>query len=208
MSEKSIFLATKKSNDELYYCIDNREKFLTETVEAALSELQARGAEFPEQELRVISEDMEARRQWVAGTANEGRFGFNQKLLQVEDPEAPLLYSKRVIWVFSILFSVFFGSVMMAMNVHHTKNRNKAMLVVLYGLVFTVGTILIGQYYDLNSSYSIFFSIVGAGVSEALFWNRFIGTTTMYRTRSYVTPLIVALAIVIPITVILFLYAK
>jgi hypothetical protein len=208
MSEKSIFLATKKSNDELYYCIDNREKFLTETVEAAVSELQARGAEFSEQELRVIAEDMEARRQWVAGIPNEGRFGFNQRLLQVEDPEAPLLYSKRVIWVFSILFSVFFGSVMMAMNVYNTTNRNKAPLVVLYGLIFTIATILIAGYYQLNSSFSIFFSVFGAGVSEALFWNRLIGNSTMYRARSYQTPLIIAFAIIIPIIVLIILYSK
>jgi hypothetical protein len=162
MDENFNLRAALKSDDELHSCIDNREKYLPESVEAAVAELQSRGVEFSEEELRVITEDMQARRE-LAETPSVGFGAFNSrdKNNLVEDPEAPALYSRSAIYVFSVLFSVLFGSVMLAINISKTPNKNKAILVVLFGLGYTIA-ILIGQNFNLSSSFSIITGIAGA----------------------------------------------
>jgi hypothetical protein len=56
------FLASSRSNQELIERIDNRQKYMPETVEASLAELQSRGHEFSDEEVKVIREDTQAQR--------------------------------------------------------------------------------------------------------------------------------------------------
>jgi len=188
--------AASKSDEELYYCIDNREKYLPETVEAAVSELQKRGVEFSGEELRVISEDMQARREMAEhGTGIFGIFNTNWDNNQVYDPDAPVFFSKRAIFAFAVLCSVFFGSVMFAMNVSKTNNKDKALWVVLYGLGFTIFQQIIAIDYRVNPIFMLTISIAGAYTMDILFWNKYIGASTLYRPRPIWIPLIIGLVL-------------
>lgn len=186
--------AASKSDEELYYCIDNREKYLPETVEAAVSELQKRGAEFSEEELRVISEDMQARREMAEhGTGIFGIFNTNWDNNQVYDPDAPAMFSKRAIFAFSVLCSVLFGAILLAINVNKTQNRDKALWVVIYGVGFIfLQAIIAGGY---NPIATILTSIAGAYIMDNFFWNRYIGKPTLYRARAIWIPLLIGLAL-------------
>jgi len=209
MNDDFKFRAALRSAEELHNCIDNREKYLPETVEAAVEELQSRGVVFIEEELRVIQEDMQARRDLALSDAgNSAVFSRDDKNRHVEDPDAPAFYSKRVILVFSILFSVLFGSVMLAINVSKMQNLPKAVLVVLFGLGFTVMTVAIGATYHLSSPFSILFGYLGAYVMEYLFWRPYIGTATLYRVKPFWPPLITGVALVIPLIIFLVKYSK
>ena len=200
MDDSFKFSAALKSDEELHERINNREKYLPETVEAAVAELQSRGEGFSDEELKVIGEDMQARRN-LAGTPPDGFGAFNSrdKNNLVTDPDAPSLFSRRAVYIFSILFSVFFGSVMLAVNVAKTPNKSKAIWVILFGLAYTSAVVLIAENFKLNSTFTIVTCIVGAYLMEALFWNRFIGKATLYRARPIWIPLIIGLAIAIPL---------
>lgn len=190
--------AAAKSNEELHSCIDNREKYLPETVEAAVSELQNRGVEFSEEELRVIAEDMQARREMAEhGTGIFGVFNTNWDNNQVYDPDAPAFFSKRAVFAFAVLCNVFFGSVMLAMNVSKTNNKDKALWVVLYGLSFTLFQVIIAADYSLNPIFMLIMSIAGAYTMDALFWNKYIGNSTLYRPRPIWIPLLIGLTLAI-----------
>lgn len=190
--------AVSKSDDELYYCIDHREKYLPETVEAAVAELQNRGIQFSDEELRVIAEDMQARREMAEhGTGIFGVFNSNWDNNQVDDPDAPSFFSKRAIFAFAVLCSVFFGSVMLAMNVNKTNNKDKALWVVLYGLSFTLFQQIIAADYQLNPIFMLVMSIAGAYTMDILFWNKYIGNATLYRARPIWIPLLIGLALVV-----------
>lgn len=207
MEDSFKFRASLKSEDDLHNCINNRDKYLPETVEAAVNELQSRGEKFSEEELKVIEEDMQARRNLAeSGADGSSLFNRNDKNLQVEDPEAPSFYSKRAVFVFSILFSVLFGAILLAINVGKTENRNKALLVVLFGLGYVGASVAIAENFNLNSSFSLILIFLGAYLLEALFWNRFIGRSTLYRATSIWVPLIIGVAILIPL-IILIIYS-
>lgn len=207
MDENFKFRATLKSDEELHYCVDNREKYLPETVEAAVDELKIRGVEFSEEELRLIAEDMQARRELAAnGQENINLFKYTDNNNQVEDSDAPAFYSKRAIYVFSILFSVLFGSVMLAINVAKIKKMGKALLVVLFGLGYTAFTIALASLLNLPNSTGIFAGMIGGYIMNAFFWNRYIGKETLYRLKPIWVPLGIALAIIIPAIIIIIKY--
>ncbi|ASU35604.1 hypothetical protein [Mucilaginibacter xinganensis] len=207
MDDNFKLRAAIKSDEELHYCIDNREKYLPETVEAAVDELKIRGVEFSDEELKVIAEDMQARRELAAGgQENINLFKYSDGNNQVEDPAAPAFYSKRAVYVFAILFSVFFASVMLAINVAKVEKTGKALLVVLFGLGYTAFTIVLAQTLNLPTGAGIFLGMIGGYTMNAFFWNNFIGKETLYRLKPVWVPLGVALAILIPILIFIFKY--
>jgi hypothetical protein len=205
MDNNFSFRATMKSDEELHKCIDNREKYLPESVEAAVIELQNRGVDFSDEELKVIAEDMQARRDIAeSGTESFGLFNRKDKNYHVEDPDAPAYYSKFAIVLFSVLFSVLFGSIMLAVNVSKTQNITKAILVILYGLGFTAIIIILAQNLNISNTYlSVIAGMIGAYSMEILFWKRYLGNATLYRVKPIWIPLIIGLAIVIPIIILI-----
>ncbi|MGZ3752354.1 MAG: hypothetical protein ACXVB0_06770 [Mucilaginibacter sp.] len=189
--------ASYKSDEELQYSIDNREKYLPESVEAALTELQNRGKAFSDEEILVINEDMQARRQLTL-TANTsmGMLGGSSKNNMVEDPDAYSFYSRQVIRIFTFFFGALFGSIMMAINVGKTKNQNGVFMVILFGVAFTILQVFIVMAANLKgSSTGIIFGIAASFAIDYLFWDRYIGNETLYRAKPFWIPLIIALVL-------------
>jgi hypothetical protein len=196
MEEKFKFLASGRTDEELYERVNNREKYLPETVEASLDELKSRGESFSDEELQVIAEDMEARRQQANTiTGFNGFFSNADKIKQVEDPDAPAFYSKLAIYSFSIIFSVLFGAIMFAVNVSKTDKKINTIWVILYGLAFTVFEIILAERIRVNLVYALLFGIIGSYPLNNFMWRSFLGNFPLYRTRPVWIPLIIGLAI-------------
>jgi len=207
MDENFKLRAALKSDEELYNYIDNREKYLPESVEAALAELQSRGTEFSDEELKVIAEDMQARRALAqAGSSGFSVFSGDWRNSQVEDAEAPSYFSKGSILLFSAIFNVLFGAILLAINLYKTSNKDKIILVLLYGLGFTILTVYITTRFNI-----FFFPVVGGCIGayymELFFWDKYIGAATLYRPRPIWIPLLIG-AIMIAVNVAMFFYGK
>lgn len=194
--ESSISYKTAaRSDEELRERIDNRQKYLPETVEASIAELQFRGEVFSDEELKVINEDIQAQRANAAMvTSNPSLFNSDYKNTIVEDPDAPLMYSKRVIYLFALLFGALFGSIMMAMNISKTEKRNSAFIVILFGIGFTVLQIYFVTKTNQGSagSYGYLGGLIAAYILNYVFWKNYIGYATFYRARPIWVPLIIA----------------
>lgn len=189
--------ASSKSDEELQYCIDNSEKYLPESVEAALAELQNRGVAFTEEEIHIINEDIEAHVELAAASnSNIGMFSSSYKNSLVEDPDAYAFYSRRAIKVFTLFCGALFGSILFAINISKTPRKGEAVSVILFGILFTVIEVVISYYARLNTASGIFFGIVAAYSIDYFYWSKAIGNETLYRARSYRIPLAIALAIV------------
>jgi hypothetical protein len=196
MEDRSRFLATRRTDEELYERLNNREKYLPETVEASLEELKSRGESFSDELLKVIAEDMEARRHQAASpTGYDSLFNNSDKLKQVEDPDAPAFYSKRAIYAFCILFSVLFGSIMFAMNVDKSVKKINIIWVILYGIAFTAAEYILAQSLRMNFGIAFILGIAGAYPLNYFMWQSFLGKATLYRVRPIWVPLIVGVAI-------------
>ena len=198
MNDRFNYTASKLSDQELKERIENRPKYLPETIEASVTELQNRGVVFSDEELKVINEDLAAQREnALAPNIGYGVFNNKYKHSIVDDTDAPYFYSKRAIYVFTILFSVVFGSVMLAINCQKIKNKAGLIWSIVFGITFMTAQVLITQALN-SSSYSApayLFGLAAAAIIEAVLWPRFIGNATFYRARPIWVPLIIGVLV-------------
>lgn len=140
-----------KSDAELMLYINNAERYTQEAVSAAIAELQKRGKEISTAEAAAISARIESRQQELIQQEKRS-FEFispwnNENI--VEDERAPQLYSPRAIYIFSILFSLVAGSILLAMNV---KDKKARWPIIVYGIAYTVLAMIISANIQINSS--------------------------------------------------------
>ena len=186
-------ILSAKTDAQLKYYLDHVDKHTSEGVRAALAELKSRNVELPEGIDEVIEEKISLKQSASYDSLN----GWKKNV--VKDIDAPEYYSQRAIYTFSILFSVLFGSVMLAINL---KNNQKDWgWPILFGFLYSVGCIYLGQFFPNNFSTILSLIINGIGVSTMyyLFWNKHIGKDTQYRAKPVWIPLIIALVIFIPL---------
>jgi hypothetical protein len=183
---------------ELLERVENRQKYMPETIEASITELQYRKYEFSEEELKVVNEDIQALRANAALVGNaKGLFSREYKNVIVQDPDAPRLYSRMVVKLFTVLFGALFGSIMMAMNLNNFGKSKEAVWALLFGVGFTtVQYVVLSHVPGSVSSIQVVFGFIGAYLIDFLFWKPYIGYATFYRKRPTWVPLIIALVFV------------
>ena len=90
---------------------------------------------------------------------------------------------------------------MLAMNISKTKDKNKAVFVVLFGLGFLVlEGVIISTISHPSGFYTIIFGAFAAYCLDYFFWRPYIGYSTFYRARSIWPPLIVVLVLAVVLT--------
>lgn len=114
------------------------------------------------------------------------------------DTDAPELYSKRVITLFSALFSTIFGAVLLMKNMKETDNPKGKQQVLIFGILYTIGCLFIINMLDTSTNLAILFNLAGAGILNEFFWNKFIGKELSYHKKSWIKPAIISMLIMIP----------
>lgn len=117
--------------------------------------------------------------------------------------EKPRLFPENSLFVFSIIFSTFFASIVMAFNLKEV-NKQKAMLPLLFfGGLYTVTVASITQQLEAAGLIlAIVLNGLGAFIILKYFWRPYIGSQE-YEKRSMLTPLLIGLLIAIPLVYIL-----
>ncbi len=204
-----VKLMTTKSDEGLQEYIDNRQKFTPLAVYAAIDELKKRGRTFTDEEFTQIVNDIE-KQQAVSRQRVEESDGGSNKMNKniVDDPSAPEYYSERAIYAFSVFFSVIFGSVLMTMNINRTEKKNSSWTALLFGIVYTGLQMWALSYVPRNTGLTVGVSIGGALLLNHFFFKKYIGKDTKYRARPIWIPLIIALAITIPLLYFIIVYGQ
>jgi hypothetical protein len=193
MDSRFSYTASQLSDEELKNRLENRQKYLPETTEASVTELQQRGHVFSEEELGVIADDINAQRENAElPYKGFGRYNGNQQNTIVEDPYAPGFYSRRAIWGFSLFCGALFGSVLLAINIGKVKNTKGVLLTLLFGVVLTALQVFVTETLDAPNSAAYFWGGLGGLILDYVLWKKFIGNATFYRVRPIWGPLVVA----------------
>lgn len=185
---------SEKTDSQLLYYIDHVNKHTEEAVRLALHILQERNVTLPEgtaerieSELAEVKEHSELMKidSWKRNVVN--------------DQEAPEYYSQTAIYVFSILFSVFFGSFMLAANCKDA--GKKGWQVIVAGFAYTAITLIIMNAINVNFGFlgTYVINAIGVMILYQLFWKRDIGSETKYRAKPIWKPLLIAAIIFIPV---------
>lgn len=167
----------KNSDKELIKIIKERTTEPEEKVLAAFAELDKRGTDTTELSKKQDLNPDESK----------------------EVEELPVLYSEKVIYTFSILFSVLFGGILFANNLKTVGNKKGALPVIIFSVLYTGLSIYLLNLINTNSSATLIINMIGALIINNLFWNKYIGKGKLYHKKSYKKPLIIALAIFIPL---------
>ncbi len=179
------------TDEQLNEKIANRHKYIAEIVLASLAELQKRGRIFSEEELIAIRKDAVIIPEEVK--IKEGELWVENQNLNTPSGNEPELYTRQVIRIFSALFSVFFGSILMAMNLYRTPTKKGIIEVLAFGLMYTVGIMWLGTQIPNIGSFSIIINIAGGYLIEMLFWNKYIGAETQFKKRPFWIPLLIGI---------------
>ena len=172
----------------LEYILENKEKYNEQAVFASIKILKERNRKTDE------LEDVEievAQRNKV----EEDKMKNNI----IDDTNAPELHSKRVIMVFSGLFSTIFGAVLLMYNMKKTDNPTGRVQVLVFGILYTIATLLFVNLLNIKGNIALILNIAGGGILTEYFWNRFIGKEFKHRKRSWIKPAIISVLITIPL---------
>jgi hypothetical protein len=200
-----IYIASNLTNEELRNRVDNSHSYLPESVEAAIAELKNRGVEISDEKAEAIKRSIETEQDFIELPKNNSNLftGFFSINNIVEDPSAPLFYSRTTIFMFTVFvggLTVFagaiFGSVLLAINLNRNNNKSAAFWAVLFGFIFTILQIKLISHLYIGMGGCFPFSLIAAGCLDYFFWNRFIGATTVYRKRPIWGALFVAILVI------------
>jgi hypothetical protein len=124
---------------------------------------------------------------------------------QQDNTELTPMHSKLVIRVFSILFSPIFGAVLMMYNLRQIKEEKGRQIVLLFGILFTLGVMILVSSFPFSSNVTFVLNIIGAMVISEVFWNKYIGSDYQHGKRSWVKPLLISLLISLPFAILTFM---
>lgn len=178
-----------KTVEDLLGIISDFDRYSSEAMAAAINELKLRGYNFSDDELQSINDKIEKKKE----IEEEYSIFSSSKLLQknvVTDPNAPLLYSKIAIMIFSTIFAVIFGAILLSLNID---NKIQKLKVIGFGVLFTTLATLIGNLAPHSTLYVYFINGIGGYILTFDFWNRYIGRETKYRTKSIWIPLVISI---------------
>lgn len=174
--------------------IEKPDDFHEEAVLAAIWELRKRRPSLPEE--KMLEKKIEE------------KTVFLEDLVQMEvsavksitKEESPSLYSMRSISVFSVLFSVIAGGILMAVNFNRISKRNEALKVLGFSIIFTLLSAVIFSLLGTQSPYfSLFLNLIGAFLIDQLFWKRVLGKDFRFMKQPVWTALAIALLLITPI---------
>jgi hypothetical protein len=193
MSALKIKLLTKTDAQLLYY-IEHVNKHTEEAVRFAFDILQERNVELPLDTLEKIEEELKSKKE-----KEKTETTHQWKRNVVTDQEAPEYYSQSAIYVFTILFSVFFGSFMLAANCNVAGKKGWQVIVsgFLYTAVALIGLSNINLKVGFIGPYLV--NSLGVLIMYEVFWKRDIGIDKKYRAKPIWKPLFIAAIIFIPV---------
>ncbi|MEQ6119786.1 hypothetical protein [Reichenbachiella sp. MALMAid0571] len=168
-----------KTDSELQNYAYNKSKFQEEAVLAAIWELEKRKK--AGEDIKNIESEIEQKQKDVDEAIKKELRDSNI----TDDPNAPILYHSKFVFFFGAFFSVFAGSILMALNFAQLDKKNTAWLVALSGLIYSaVQVITLNQIEKSTSGLALPISLLGMYILESVFWKKQVSSDLKFRKRS------------------------
>ncbi|QIY82961.1 hypothetical protein HER18_05135 [Chryseobacterium sp. NEB161] len=190
----------KLSDSELEKYVEVESRFVPEAIQYAFDILKERGKIFSENETEQIQSLIKSKFE------NEPKFeqiknnGWDRNF--TENENAIELYTNRLIWIFSVLFGVIFGTALQAYNFFKLKRNKAAIVTIIFGFVYSTFQIYLMNYIgDIQyGRFSLRFLLSGIGaLGLYIIRENIFKTSIEYRAKSFVLPLVICILIHIPI---------
>ncbi|MBV6881106.1 hypothetical protein NG800_014525 [Epilithonimonas ginsengisoli] len=185
----------KLSNKELNNYIKPESKFVAKSIRYAFDILKERGNVFSETEAERIEQLIQSKEKIEAEDVMiDDKWDKNL----TEDQTAIKLYSNKVIWVFSVIFGVVFGTALQVFNFFKVNDKKGAIVSLIFGISYALATTyLLNLFGDIRyGKMSLRFLLSGIGaLGLYLIREKMFKSETEYRAKSFITPLVISLSI-------------
>lgn len=180
-----------KSDAELLEYTQNVDKYREEAIVAAISELEDRG--ITKEEFDVLKKELSE----VISNKYPDKFSVSEEVETTSDQNnLPLLYTPVFIRVFGLLFSVFGGGILMAMNFSKLGRKDLVGKVVIVALLYSLlQGIIVSMVGPQGNFLSIPISFGGLLLLENMFWKKHVNNVQPFMKRNFLPPLIIGLSI-------------
>ncbi|MCD9853137.1 hypothetical protein LUD75_00345 [Epilithonimonas sp. JDS] len=185
----------KLSDKELNNYLKPESKFVAKSIRYAFDILKERGQVFSETEAERIEQLIQSKE----NIEKEDVFideKWDKNL--TEDETAVELYSNKVIWVFSVVFGVIFGTVLQVFNFFKVNDKKGAIASLVFGILYTLATTyLLNLFGDIRyGKISLRFLFSGIGALGLYFIReKMFKSETEYRAKSFAIPLVLSISI-------------
>ncbi|WP_293887729.1 MULTISPECIES: hypothetical protein [unclassified Sphingobacterium] len=185
----------KLSNKELLRYTAEDTRSVPEAIAMAFDILRKRGYIFSETEIVQINQLIESKKK------EEPDYSALNKWDIDEDAEEATVsfFSQKAIWYFSILFGLFTGAILLAINLYAISKKKEAWATLLFGFGYTIALILayseFKDYFDQSRFTGILLYVIGAAILQFGFWDQYL-KGIKYKKRSITVPLIICLTVV------------
>jgi hypothetical protein len=132
-------------------------------------------------------------------------FSVDWKYNIVDNENAPVLYSRKAIYFFTVFCSVFFGGTLMFLNLKKLKNKQGQLIVAIYTILYGVISFTILAQFERSTILTLIVSMIGAFPLYNYFLAKYIGRATEYKPKPIWIPLIIALMILALFTIVFLL---
>lgn len=105
-----------------------------------------------------------------------------------QEEQLPGLYSKKLILLFSILFSTIFAAVLLMSNLKTLGKERARIQVLLFAFLYLLLTATILQVFELPPNLTFIANVIGAAILNEYFWNTHIGGELEYKKKSWIKP--------------------
>ena len=183
---------SKKSNTELETILIEKDHYTEEAIQAVIWELENRNliekTEVPYLETpeKIDSEEVSIPKEDIEN--NESPF---------EELVLPVLYSKKAIQGFTILFSTIFGVVLLMSNLKAMNKPKARVEVLVFGIMYTVFTYVLLNYLPKMLFITLLFNFIGYAVLSEYYWNKNLGKYLEHRKKEIWKPLIISISITV-----------
>ena len=146
MNVKKSILETK-SNDELLKYLNPGSKFVSDALLMSFEILKSRGVIFPDTEILRINNFIQSVKENEKINLIEPWDKYSE-----ENPNLLALYSEKIIWIFSTLFGVAFGSLLLSINLYRLKKNKEILIVSFFGILFPIIQFYFFNYLNFESN--------------------------------------------------------
>ncbi|MFW5644769.1 MAG: hypothetical protein ACOCZL_02545 [Bacteroidota bacterium] len=100
----------------------------------------------------------------------------------VEDFNAPRLFSLYAIRFFAIIFSTFFGGILLSINLNRLGKKNEIFYVIAFSFLYSIVVYQVITYFPENmTTATLILNLIGSLILEEFFWKRYIGKHFKFR---------------------------
>jgi len=181
-----------KTNYELLMMVNEKFRYSTKELTDILVELDRRG----------VSNDRVADLKKEISDYQQKHYQEQKQKEEEEHHEQnslPKLFTETSLYIFSFIFSTFFASIVMAINLKEVQKQQAIFPLVSFGLLYTITVASITQQLDaIGLLMVLLLNGAGAYIILRFFWKPYIGNKK-YEKRSLMVPLLIGLALTLPL---------